>query len=358
MNSKFTCFNAADGYVECHAVFCVSDLSAPFSAQLLELEDSLQMFIKDMQGAFKPVFKRFFVNDIELHYSETEDVRQLSGCAVSVIGQPPLDGSAVALWAILKTNVSIERQGDMYIEYDGCFKHVRAAGLHGDGSSIYDKTENMLRDYCAKLQALNINFADECVRTWIFVRDIDTNYHAVARSRREFFQTLGLTADTHYIASTGIEGSGTDAVVMDAYAIGGLKAAQQRYLYAPAHLNRTHEYGVTFERGTVIDYESYRYIFISGTASINNRGEIMYPGDIRAQTNRMLENIESLLSEAQAGFSNVASMTVYLRNRCDYGVVKSVFDLRFPSIPTVFVEAAVCRPGWLVETECIAMVGS
>ena len=66
------------------------------------------------------------------------------------------------------------------------------------------------------------------------------------------------------------------------------------YLYAPTHLNPTYEYGVSFERGTYVDYGDRRQVFISGTASINHRGEVVYPGDIRKQTERMWENVETL----------------------------------------------------------------
>lgn len=37
------------------------------------------------------------------------------------------------------------------------------------------------------------------------------------------------------------------------------------------------------------------------------------------------------------------------------GVVKGMFDERFPDIPFIILHASVCRPGWLVEMECMAM---
>ena len=65
---------------------------------------------------------------------------------------------------------------------------------------------------------------------------------------------------------------------MDTYAVDGLKSEQIHYLYAPTHLNPTYEYGVSFERGTYVDYGDRRQVFISGTASINNKGEVVCPG--------------------------------------------------------------------------------
>ena len=76
--------------------------------------------------------------------------------------------------------------------------------------------------------------------------------------------------------------------------------------------------------------------FISGTASINNKGEVVCPGDIRKQTERMWENVEALLKEAGCTFDDLGQMIVYLRDVADYTVVKGMYDERFPDTPRVF----------------------
>jgi len=48
-------------------------------------------------------------------------------------------------------------------------------------------------------------------------------------------------------------------------------------------------------------------------------------------------------------------MSVYLRDMADYQVVKRMYDERFPDTPKVFVLAPVCRPGWLIEMECMGV---
>ena len=142
---------------------------------------------------------------------------------------------------------------------------------------------------------------------------------------------------------------------MDNYAIAGLQPEQRHFLYAPTHLNRTSDYGVSFERGTYIDYADRRHVFISGTASINNKGEIMYPNDVVKQTHRMWENVEALLNEAECSFDDVAEMVVYLRDIADYQTVRQLYEERFADKPVVIVLAPACRPGWLVEMECMAV---
>lgn len=333
-------FKVESGVTECHAMVHTSLPSRIYSVQLEDIQCGLGRFL-DENKTLKPAFMRFFVSDIT-----TQDVVSEAGCPVSVIEQPPLDGSAVALWVYLKSSEA------------GHYRHLWTAGMSHPEGDLYGQTATLLRGYADSLTREGLSFADNCVRTWIFVRDIDHNYQDVVRARREFFASQGLTEHTHYIASTGIAGNGRETasgVVIDAYAVGGLQAGQQRYLHAPTHLNPTHEYGVTFERGVVVEYGDRSHIFISGTASINNRGEIVHPGDIEGQTRRMLENIEALLNEADASFDDVMMMIVYLRNSSDYVSVNAVFDSRFPTIPKVITLAPICRPGWLVETECIAV---
>jgi enamine deaminase RidA (YjgF/YER057c/UK114 family) len=142
---------------------------------------------------------------------------------------------------------------------------------------------------------------------------------------------------------------------MDNYAIAGISKEQIQYLYAPTHLNRTSDYGVSFERGTAIHYADRRHVFISGTASINNKGEVMYPKDVVKQTHRMWDNVAALLAEAECTYDDVMEMVVYLRDVADYQTVAALYRERFAGMPYVIVHAPVCRPGWLVEMECMAV---
>ena len=115
-------------------------------------------------------------------------------------------------------------------------------------------------------------------------------------------------------------------------------------------------YGVTFERGVALTFDDRRQVLISGTASIDKSGNVLHIDDIRAQSLRMIENVEVLLAEAQATFENVAQIIVYLRRQQDYQLVQDLFASRFPAIPTVIVMGKVCRPAWLIEMECIALL--
>ena len=353
-------YEVPEGVSEYHAMLRVTNPRLTYMEQvdcLMEAYDQLMQ--GEMKGAVA-VFKRFFVSDAanQANYLQALHAER-SDCALSIIEQPPLDGSKVALWVYIQRGVQTKALANgIYEVKHGGYRHLWMAGACNQASNSEYQMRLLFNDYVMQLLENGCCLADNCIRTWIFVQNVDVNYAGVVKARNEVFATQNLTDKTHFIASTGIAGRHANPKVlvqMDAYAVDGICKEQVHYLYAPTHLNPTYEYGVSFERGTYVDYGDRRQVFISGTASINNKGEIMYPGDIRQQTLRMWENVETLLKEAECTFEHVAHLLVYLRDIADYTIVREMFEERFPNIPKVFLLAPVCRPGWLVEMECMAV---
>lgn len=311
--------------------------------------DAESRFLSSADG-YEPVFKRYFLSDA----NDAGSLPAEDG-AVCRIVQPPLDGSRIAVWIWLAKDVRIVRKKNVTIAYDGDVQHVWTSGIVASGEGSEVQTSLIFNEYEQMLSDMGLSFQDNCIRTWIHVADIDDNYAGVVKARRENFDSIGLTPQTHYIASTGIQGApcnGSALVQMDAYAVRG--AFSQTYLYAPTHLNPTYEYGVTFERGVRLSCPGSQMTLISGTASIDNKGQVLHIGDIRSQTLRMWENVEMLLKEAGNEWGDVKQILVYLRNRGDYEVIASMFRDKFPDTPYVILLAPVCRPDWLIEMECIA----
>lgn len=301
------------------------------------------------------ILKRYFLSDST---NQQPLMKKEPDCAISIIQQPPLDGSKIAVWIYIQKGSKVANENGMIVSEHNGYRHLWKMGMHEHkGDSVW-QTESLLISYEEVLQNFNANIADNCIRTWFFVRDVDTQYAGMVKARKMNFEEQGLTEHSHYIASTGIGGLPADTralVQMGTYAVTGFEEAQERYLYAPTHLNPTYEYGVTFERGTLMEYGDRAHVFISGTASINNRGEVMHIGDIVKQTKRMWENVEKLLEEADTTFDDVMQIIVYLRDVADYQTVKEMFEERFPDTPYVITLAPVCRPTWLIEMECIAV---
>ncbi|MDR1865889.1 MAG: hypothetical protein LBR08_10010 [Bacteroidales bacterium] len=352
-------FKPEGGIAEYHAMLHVIGKDKPFDGQLQDMLAACSRLPSVCGEGVRPVFGRCFLSDAANQMPLTETCELLTGVRrLSMVQQPPLDGSKIAIWVYLKQDAEVVSSGRLFAEEHNGYRHVWTAGRHVPHGDARRQTDALLREYAGDLEREGCTLENDCVRTWLFVQNVDVNYPEVVQARKEVFADHRLTEQTHYIASTGIEGrhAHTGAyVLLDAYAVKGLRQGQQRYLYAPGHLNRTSEYGVTFERGVSVEYGDRSHIFISGTASINNRGEIVHPGDIAGQTHRMLENMAALLAEAEADFDDVLQMIVYLRDIADYHAVNAIFEERFGNIPKVITLASVCRSGWLVETECIAV---
>jgi enamine deaminase RidA (YjgF/YER057c/UK114 family) len=287
-------------------------------------------------------------------------------CAISWVGQVPAPPSRVTLWAqhINDPNQPLEktRQGHSHSLKRGKLTHHWTTGLtHQCKNDSYTQTHGIFEKYDTFLKKNNMSLADNVVRTWFFVQNVDTNYAGLVDARNEVFELEGLNPDTHYIASTGIEGGYIDAptkAMLDAYAISGHDPEQISYLYALEHLSPTHLYGVAFERATAIAYRDRKHILISGTASIDDKGVTLHRGNIQKQLERTLVNIDALLHEAAASLDDMQVFLIYLRDPNDQAIVRKEIERRFPSTPFEIVTAPVCRPGWLIEIEGLAVIAN
>lgn len=340
------------------------EAGAGFSVQLTAVEKALKLFLRQQEMTDESVvFKRFFVSD----YSNQSEIQERIAasrypCAVSVVQQTPLNGAKVVLWATLLDGLATKKTqegNNLYFSHNG-YTHVYSTQLHSEKPQpfSFDQTTHIFQDYLKTLKIQNLQLAENCIRTWLYVRDIDNNYAGMVKARNEVFELHNMTKDTHFIASTGIEGRYADpsvSVLMDAYAIGGIRQEQVKFLKALTYLNPTHEYGVAFERGTAVDYGDRRHIFISGTASIDKHGKIVHVGDINGQIGRTFENVSALLADADACTEDLTHMIVYLRDIADYTLTKEYISCHFPEIPCIIVQAPVCRPGWLIEIDGIAI---
>lgn len=359
---QLSAFEGTGGVAEYHVLFSLT-VPSSFDNQLKKLQEAYNdMISRELPDGTVPVFRRFFLSDAA---NQAEQVmnqeRENNFCGLSLVQQPPLNGTKVALWVYLLSEGEVHSHSTSLheVSHNG-YRHLWSGGLSNKAANSEFQTRLLFNDYIMQLSEQQCSLAANCIRTWLFVQNVDVNYAGVVKARREVFLTQNLTESTHYIASTGIEGRHADPAVhvqMDAYSVAGITPEQIQFLYAPTHLNPTYEYGVTFERGVAVTYGDRKQVYISGTASIDNHGEIVHPGDVLKQTARMMENVETLLREAGAGTKDVMKAIVYLRDTADYNLVDDYLKKSYPDLPYIIVLAPVCRSGWLIETECIAVTG-
>ena len=270
----------------------------------------------------------------------------LSKQACTIVEQPPLNGSKISLLVKTTDDTTLV-----------IFQSLRLSEEEAVGKTSYEQTRMLFDKYKKSVEGKGLTMERNLVRTWIYIAHIDVNYQGVVEARNDVFDQEGLTANTHYIASTGIGGSTPvrhAVVAMDFLTIPDIEETDKKYLQALDHLNPTHEYGVAFERGTRVTLPDKQQYFISGTASIDKHGDILYPHDIVKQTGRLLENIGALLKDGNATMNDIRYFIIYLRDISDYQTVRHLMLQFYPQIPHIIVEARVCRPGWLIEMECVA----
>ena len=317
------------------------------------------------------VFRRIFLSDV-LNQFEVVGQSQLvcssqdNPVAVSIIQQSPMSNIKIVLMAYhIESKNPLEKQrlspSHVLVRKNG-LGYLWSTQLCVRGSdtllSVDAQTRSIFEDLISCLSQAGGDLYNNCMRTWIYVRDIDIFYQGMVNERRALFFEQGLNGDTHFIASTGIEGSGAylkDMVVMDAYSILGLQPGQISYLNDFGMLCSANKYNVTFERGTRVSYADRAHYLISGTASVDKEGSTIHLGNIVKQLDRTLENISSLLNAGKASLSDMMYMIVYLRDLSDYDCVKERLRKILPLVPMVFVQAPVCRPEWLVEIEGVAI---
>ena len=84
----------------------VIDSTQTFVEQLNSLFNAYSSLLSDELQGSVAIFKRFFISDAANQSDKLQAIlTEESDCATSIVEQPPLNGTKVALWAYLQTNV-------------------------------------------------------------------------------------------------------------------------------------------------------------------------------------------------------------------------------------------------------------
>jgi enamine deaminase RidA (YjgF/YER057c/UK114 family) len=144
----------------------------------------------------------------------------------------------------------------------------------------------------------------------------------------------------------------------------GRATVSKKAITAPKILNEAGEYGSAFTRGLRVDLPGgITHLLISGTASVGENGETLYPGDFRAQLWRTYHNITELLRSEGATWHDIVRTTCYIRDiERDYDEFNRVRNEFFralgldPFPASTGIQARICRSDLLVEIEAMAIL--
>lgn len=102
------------------------------------------------------------------------------------------------------------------------------------------------------------------------------------------------------------------------------------------------------------------FIFVSGQVALDKEGNVVGPGDIKAQARKAYENLKAVLQRGGASLDDVVKLTWFLR---DIGSIEPVSEITaqyfkqgFPAITGV--QVAGLYGGLLIEIEAVAIASS
>src|ERR1041384_6614898 len=97
-------------------------------------------------------------------------------------------------------------------------------------------------------------------------------------------------------------------------------------------------------------------LFCAGQIPLDPATGNLVAGDIKAQTERVLENVKAILDDQKLTFNNVVKSTVFLTNLADFAGMNEVyaknFTADFPARSTI--QVAALPKGANVEIEVVA----
>ncbi len=309
-----------------------------------------------------------------------DGVRDLFGTPsppVSIVGQPPEGGTHAALEAAVLLDTGhparVERRSHEGLDYSvvvaGGGRQVHAAGL-----ASRDETEEASgRSHEAILAAQSILDAEgldfgHVVRQWNYLEEMldirntgcgdSQGYQAFNDVRSIAYGRSAFSAG--YPAATGI-GQRVGGVVIELVAVAPAPGVSVEPISNPQQVD-AHRYSEDvlvgapaadlenttspkFERGKLVTTGDAEIVFVSGTASILGEKTVS-PGDVRAQTRTTIENIKEVL-----GGRALTHLRAYVKRPGDMEAVREVCRAAFGDIPSLYVEADVCRDDLLVELE-------
>jgi 2-iminobutanoate/2-iminopropanoate deaminase len=97
-------------------------------------------------------------------------------------------------------------------------------------------------------------------------------------------------------------------------------------------------------------------LFCAGQIPIDPKDGNLMSGDIKVQTQRVLENVKAILDDQSLTFANVVKSTVFMTSLADFGGMNEIyakyFTDNFPARSTI--QVAALPKGASVEIEVIA----
>jgi len=98
------------------------------------------------------------------------------------------------------------------------------------------------------------------------------------------------------------------------------------------------------------------FIFVAGQTARDPKSGQVIEGDITRQTERVMENLKTILEAAESSLDRTVKTTVYLKDMDDFDAMGKIYSRYFPTHPPARATVEVSRlHGGRIEIELIAI---
>jgi len=115
----------------------------------------------------------------------------------------------------------------------------------------------------------------------------------------------------------------------------------------------------TYSQAVRVETGDAVWIHISGQIAIDTEGNLVGPGDVRAQTRQVFENLKAILEANGATFTDAVKIGTYLTTLDDLAgmrEVRSEYLTGKPPASTAVQVVALVVPEALIEIDLVAVV--
>jgi 2-iminobutanoate/2-iminopropanoate deaminase len=99
-------------------------------------------------------------------------------------------------------------------------------------------------------------------------------------------------------------------------------------------------------------------LYVSGQIPLDTTSGELIAGSIEEETTQVMKNLEAILKQAGADFSNVVKCSIFVKDMNDFGKINATYGQYFPSNPPAreTVEVSRLPKDVRVEISCIAVL--
>jgi 2-iminobutanoate/2-iminopropanoate deaminase len=115
----------------------------------------------------------------------------------------------------------------------------------------------------------------------------------------------------------------------------------------------------SYSHAVRIETDGATWIYVSGQIANDEAGALIGPGDLRAQTEQVFENLGRILEANDAGFEHVVKIQTYFTTLDDLAGSREVRSRYLPAEPpasTAVQVVALVVPEALIEVDAVAVM--